>query len=169
MRASNNDPVTCAAYAKEHNLFHLLVWSKLKHIAKHQKTLTRAINQTKIRQVRRSATYQFGYLIPRDYKHALELDKFNGNSQWSDATKKELDQINKYQVFIDHGRAKYDPESKRITNAPQGYQKIKVHLVFACKHDGHQKVRLVADGHLTPNPIDSIYSGVVLTRSLRLC
>ena len=40
--------VTCAAYAKEHNLLHLPEWNKLKHIAKHQKTLTRAINQTKI-------------------------------------------------------------------------------------------------------------------------
>ena len=74
------------------------------------------------------------------------------------ATKKELDQINEYQVFIDHGRAKYDPKSKRITNAPQGYHKIKVHLVFACKQDKHHKARLVAGGHLTPDAIDSIYS-----------
>ena len=80
----------------------------------------------------------------------------------------ELDQINKYQVFIDHGRAKYDPKSKRFTNAPHGYQKIKVHLVFACKHDGCDKARLVAGGHLTPDPMDSIYSGVVSTKSLRL-
>ena len=54
---AQNDPVTCAGYAKEHNLLHLPEWNKLKHIAKHQKTLTRAINQTKIRQVWRSATY----------------------------------------------------------------------------------------------------------------
>ena len=105
---AKDDPPTCAAYAKEHNLLHLPEWNKVKHIAKHQKILTRAINQTKIRQVRRSATYQFGYLIPRDYKHALELDKMNGNSRWYDATKMELDQINRYQVFIDHGIAKYD-------------------------------------------------------------
>ena len=102
---AQDDPVTCAAYAKQHNLLHLPKWNKLKHIAKHQKTLTRDINQTKIRQVRRSATYQFGYLIIRDYKHALELDKQNGNSRWNDATKKELDQINEYKVFISHGTA----------------------------------------------------------------
>ena len=91
---AKDDPVTCVAYTKEHNLLHLLEWNKLKHIDKHQKTLTRAINQTKIRQVRRSATYQIGSLIPRDYKHALELDKINGNSRCYDATKIELDQIN---------------------------------------------------------------------------
>ena len=78
---AQDNPVTCATYAKEQNLLHLPEWYKLTHIAKHQETLTRAINQTKIRQVRRSATYQFGYLIPRDYKHALELVKLNGNSR----------------------------------------------------------------------------------------
>ena len=104
---AQDDAVTCAAYAKGNNLLHLLKWNKLKHVAKHKKTITRAINQTK---ARRSATYQFGYLIPRDYTHALELDNLNGNSRWYDATKKELDQINEYQVFIDHRRAKYDPK-----------------------------------------------------------
>ena len=41
-------------------------------------------------------------------------------------------------------------------------------MVFACKHDGCHKARLVADGRLTPDQVDSIYSGVVSTRSLRL-
>ena len=34
---AQDDPVTCAAYAKEHNLLHLPKWNKLRHIAKHQK------------------------------------------------------------------------------------------------------------------------------------
>ena len=103
---AQDDPVTCAAYAKQQDLLHLPKWNQLKHIAKHQKALTRGINQTKIRQVRRSATYQFGYRILRDYKHAMEFEKLNGNSRWYDATKKELDQINESKVFISHGRAK---------------------------------------------------------------
>ena len=60
-----DDPVTCAEYAKKHVLLHLDGWKRLNHIAKNQKQLTRAINQSKIRQVRRSAVYQFGFLIPR--------------------------------------------------------------------------------------------------------
>ena len=87
---AQDDAVTCAAYAKEPNLLHLPDWNRLKHIAKLEKPLTRGINQTKIIQVRRSATYQIGYLIPSDYKHALELDKIDGNSRWYDATKKQL-------------------------------------------------------------------------------
>ena len=66
-----DDPVTCAEYAKKHDLLHLDGWKRLKHIAKNQKQLSRAINQSKIRQVRRSAVYQFGFLIPKDYKTSI--------------------------------------------------------------------------------------------------
>ena len=163
-----DDPVTCAEYAKKHDLLHLDGWKRLKHIAKNQKQLTRAINQSKIRQVRRSAVYQFGFLFPKDYKQALQLDEQNGNSKWYDATKLEMDQINEYKVFQDHGKAQYDPKSRKVSNAPNGYQKIRVHLIFAVKHDGRHKARLVAGGHLTPDPIETIYSGVVSIRFLRL-
>ena len=47
-------------------------------------------------------------------------------------------------------------------NPPKVYPKIKVHLVFAVKFDGRHRARLVADGHLTPEPVENIYSGVSL-------
>ena len=118
--------------------------------------------------MRRSAVYQFGFLIPKDYKQALQLDEQNGNSKWYDATKLEMDQINEYRVFQDHGKAQIDPKSRKVSNAPDGAQKVRVHLIFAAKHDGRHKARLVAGGHLTPDSIESIYSGVVSIRSLRL-
>ena len=130
---------TCAVYAEKHDLLHLDGWKRLKHVAKNQKQLTRAINQSKIRQVRRSAVYQIGFLIPKDYKQALHLDEQNGNSKWYDATKLEMDQINEYKVFQDHGKAQIDPISRKVSNAPDGYQKIRVHLIFAVKHDGRHK------------------------------
>ena len=49
--------------------------------------------------------HQFGFLIPKDYKQALQLDEQNGNSKWYDATKLEMNQINEYKVFQDHGKA----------------------------------------------------------------
>ena len=79
-----------------------------------------------------------------------------------------MDQINESKVFQDHGKAKIDSKLRKISHAPDGYQKISVHLIFAVKHDGRHKARLVAGGHLTPDPIESIYSGVVSIRSLRL-
>ena len=55
-----------------------------------------------------------------------------------------------------------------VMNSPKGYNRIKVHLVFAVKFDGRHKARLVVDGHLTPEPAENIYSGVVSLRILRL-
>ena len=72
---SADNPVTCAVYAKKHDVLHLDGWKRLKNIAKNQKQLTRAIPQSKIRQEWRSAVYQFGFLIPKYYKQALQLDE----------------------------------------------------------------------------------------------
>ena len=57
---------------------------------------------------------------------------------------------------------------KRILNAPPNHQKIRVNLIFAVKYNGRHKARLVADGSLTPEPVENIYSGVVSLRHLRL-
>ena len=43
-----------------------------------------------------------------------------------------------------------------------------VNFIFAVNHDGRHKARLVADGSLTPEPVENIYSGVVSQRHLRL-
>ena len=40
--------------------------------------------------------------------------------------------------------------------------------MFAVKFDGRHKEILVADGHLTPEPVENIYSGVVSLRNQRL-
>ena len=53
-------------------------------------------------------------------------------------------------------------------NSSRGYHRIKVYLGFAVTFDGRQKARLVADGHLTPETVENIYSGVVSLRNLRL-
>ena len=58
--------------------------------------------------------------------------------------------------------------TQKVINAPKEYHKIKVHLVFAVKFDDRDKARLVADGHLTPETVENIYSGVVSLRNLRL-
>ena len=72
-----------------------------------------------------------------------------------------------YKVFKYWDKAILD-KHKKFMNPHKGYQKIKVHLVFAVKFDRRHKARLVADGHLTPEPIENIYSGVVSLRNLRL-
>ena len=61
-----------------------------------------------------------------------------------------------YKVFKRWDKAILD-KHKKVMNPPEGYHRIKVH-----------KARLVVDGHLTPEPIENICSGVVSLRNLRL-
>jgi hypothetical protein len=89
----------------------------------------------------------------------MELDRINGNTKWRDSELTELRQVDEYETFIDKG--------KGYTPGP-GYKKIKVHFVYAVKHDGRHKARLVCGGHLTPTPLESVYSSVVSLRGVRM-
>jgi len=71
-------------------------------------------------------------------------------------------QLDDYDVFIDRGEF-------QTSKIPEGFKLIKVHFIFAIKHDGRHKARMVAGGHLTEVPLDSVYSGVVSLRGLRMC
>ena len=86
-----DDPVTCAAYAKENHL--LEGWCRFRSLAKKDKVLAGAIKHSKIRQIRRSQTYMFGYLIPRNYMEAMQFDSENKNSKWYDANKVEMESM----------------------------------------------------------------------------
>jgi hypothetical protein len=68
-------------------------------------------------------------------------------------------QLAEYDTFRDLGH-------KDTAPPPTGYKKIHTHLVYDCKHDGRQKAWMVADGHLTDIPLESMYSGVVSLRGL---
>ena len=151
---SKEDPINCAVYAKKHDLLDTTGWNHPKRHAKIFKRLIRAVKQSWIRQVRASARYQHSFQVPKDYNDAIRLDKENSNTHWQDAMNLELT-----------GKAQFH-NGKVVT--PDGFQKIRVHFVYAVKHDGRFKARLVADGHLTKEPVESIYSGVVSLRSLRM-
>jgi hypothetical protein len=103
--------------------------------------------------------YQYGFLVPRNHAQAMQIDDDNGNTQWQDSEVLELSQINEYDTFIDKGKG-YDPSP--------GYKQIKVHFVYAIKHDGQHKSRLIAGGHLTDTPINLVYSSIVSLRGIRM-
>ena len=101
----------------------------------------------------------FGFQVPRNYAEALILDERNGNTRWQDCTDLEHQQLQEYDTFRDLGEN---------GKTPQGYKKIRTHLIYAVKHDGRHKSRMVADSHLTDIPVESVYSGVVSLRGLRM-
>ena len=164
---ATDDPVTCALYAKRNGLLDTPGWKQFKRLAKREKVLIRMLKQTKLHQVNRSPIYMFGYRVPRNHQEAVQIDAENGNTKWVDAEKLELSQLDDYNTFQDNGKAIFGSNG-HILNAPAGHKKIRVHFVYAVKHDGRHKARLVAGGHLTDIPLDSVYSGVVSLRSLRL-
>jgi hypothetical protein len=99
----------------------------------------------------------YGFEIPRSYDDAIRLDKLHGNDKWQGETKLEMDQLHEYDTFHDKGKG---------TTPGEEFKKIRVHLVYACKHDGRYKARLCANGNLTEILVNSVYSGVVSLKSL---
>ena len=123
-----DDPVTCAAYAKENDLLTLEGWHRFRNLAKKDKV---TIKQSKVRQVRRSQTYMIGYLIPRNYMEAMQFDSENKNSKWYDAIMLEMESMREYKAFKKWDKAILD-KHKKVMNSPKGYHRIKVHLASVC-------------------------------------
>jgi hypothetical protein len=144
-----DDPVTCAVYAREHDLLDVEGWKHFWNLAKHEKHFLRLVKQAKMKSYHQSPKYKFGY-----YEEALKLDELNQNTKWKDATITEMSQLKEYKCFINAGIYGQD-------KPPDGHKKIRAHLVFDVKHDGCHKACYVAGGHLTNAPNVSVYSRVV--------
>ena len=153
------DPVELAKYGERHKLLDMPGWKQFKRLAKQQKKLLRLARQAKLRSIRRSPKYRYGFLVPQNHVEAMRLDTANGNSRWRDAEKVELDQLFEYNTSKNLGKQ---------GRPPLGYKKIGVRFVYDVKHDGRHKARMVALGHTRDIPLGSVYSGVVSLRSLRL-
>jgi len=154
-----DDPVTCAEYATKHDLLDTPGWKRFKSYGKNAKKLERMINQAKLHSYRREPFWKFGVLVPRNHKQVLEIDEKNKNTLWQEAEATEMQQLLDYKTFIDNGKG---------TTAPTGYKRIRCHMIYDVKHDGRHKARLVAGGHLTDPNTESVYSGVVSLRGIRL-
>jgi len=153
------DPVTVAAYAQQHGLLDTPGWMRLRSYTQRKVKFARMLKAAQTKSQRHGKRFQFGVQVPRNHREAMELDTANGNTMWADAIKTEMDQLHEYDTFQDKGSG---------TTMGAGWKKINVHLIFAVKHDLRRKARLVAGGHLTEPPKDSVYSGVVSLRSIRL-
>jgi hypothetical protein len=158
---ADTDVVTVAIYADKHDLLDTVGWKMptIRAAAKTQKRLIRRANQAKLHSFRTRPVYMYGFLVALNHQQAMEMDAANGNTKWYDSEITELGCIDAYDTFTDMGKG-YDP-------GPD-YKKINVHIIYAVKHDGRHRSRLVAGGHLTETPLDSVYSSVVSLRGVRI-
>jgi hypothetical protein len=154
-----DDPIFLARYARDHGLLSTPGWKSLNKYVRQIKAFGRMTNQAKLNFESNGARYKFGVQVPKTWHDAMRLDATYKNDLWQVAIQSEMDQILRYDTFEDIGLD---------TPAPPGYKRITAHLVFDVKHDLRRKARFVAGGHLTDPPKDSVYSGVVSLRSLRL-
>jgi hypothetical protein len=130
----------------------------LAQAAKNSTKLQRMIVQrTRIKAHRAADVFKYGEQVPRNHQQAMQLDRENGNTDWQESEALEISQLHGYNTFEDLGH-------KSKVRPPEGYKKITLHLVYDVKHDGRKKSRIVAGGHLTETPTESVYSGVVSLR-----
>jgi hypothetical protein len=114
---ATNDLVTCAIYAKEHDLLDTEGWKRFRNTAKREKHFLWLVKQAKMHSYHNAPKYKFGYQIPRDYKEAMKFDELNRNDRWDRSVKAEMQQLDDYHCFIDAGIYGRD-------SPPTGYKKI---------------------------------------------
>mmetsp|Transcript_8647 Transcript_8647/g.12593 ORF Transcript_8647/g.12593 Transcript_8647/m.12593 type:complete len:946 (-) Transcript_8647:1039-3876(-) len=102
-------------------------------------------------------THKYGIELPKTIAEALDIDRRTGTTFWRDGIEKEMKNVSKAFQFNDDD------------TVPIGYKHITCHMVFEIKMVGLvRKARLVAGGHLTDPPSDSVYSSVVTRESVRI-
>ena len=98
---------------------------------------------------------KFGIRIPNSTAEALRIDLEAGNSKWYDAIKKEMDNLDRLEVF------KYHPSDKEFPKS-EGWQKAPLRMIFDIKNeDQRYKARLVIGGHKVDSSDYNTYSSQV--------
>jgi hypothetical protein len=98
--------------------------------------------------------HKFGIELPKTVEEALEIDRRNNTTFWSNA-------IKEMQIGFDILEDGLLP--------PEDYQFVHCHMVFDVKmEDFCPKARLVAGGHMTKAPATLTYASVVSCQTVRL-
>jgi Reverse transcriptase (RNA-dependent DNA polymerase) len=158
------DPVLVAVYGETNGLLGKKGWRFLKRHARNVRKIYRHIREIAKAKGKDGPRYKYGIRLPDKTRSCAELDQENGDSKWTEATKAELDLLEKFEAFVDHGMYTDEKASELIR---KGYQYIKLIMVYDVKHDGRYRAHLVAAGYMT-RPGSDVYSSVVLLRTLRL-
>ena len=109
---------------------------------------------------RKKNRMKFGIEVPNNVRHALLLDRKNGNKAWAEAISKEMTALTNAGVWD------FKPPNYRLDSS---YQYAPLTLIFDVKQeDLRRKARLVAGGHVVDASMYESYSSVVQTRTIRI-
>ena len=116
----------------------------------------RVIKQVQHRAPRRDV--KFGIKVPGSVAEALQFDKENGDTLWSDAIAKETANVRIAFERLEDGEA-----------LPPGSKRIPYHFIFDVRFDLTRKARLVAGGHRNKGvPQHNRFSSVASRDSVRI-
>jgi hypothetical protein len=105
---------------------------------------------------------KFGIPIPNTIKDAIRYDTEASNTKWADAIKKEMDNLDRLEVF------KYLPSNTKF-DAEDGWQQAPLRMIFDVKNeDRRYKARLVVGGHKVDSSEYNTFSSQVDTLSVLL-
>eukprot|EP00957_Ditylum_brightwellii_P197404 15040036-Ditylum_brightwellii.AAC.1 len=85
------------------------------------------------------------------------MDAENSNTLWQDAIGKEITTIGIAFKILENNM-----------KTPTGWNMITGHFIFDVKMDFTKKARWVLNGHKTPDPVGSMYVGVVSRECVRI-
>ena len=102
-------------------------------------------------------THEYGVAVPCSVEEAYALDTKNGNNLWRDALDKEMSNLWVAFNILDTD-----------CNPLPGWSKASGHTIFDVRMTLEKKARWEKDGHITPEPENSTYAGVVSWGSVRI-
>jgi hypothetical protein len=101
--------------------------------------------------------YKFGIQIPQNTAETLAIFCEDNCKDWFNSIMKEMENVRVAFCMQDHG-----------LQAPPGFKKIPLTMIFDIKMDFTKKARLVAGGRRTDPSISLTYSSVVTRESVRI-
>jgi hypothetical protein len=101
-------------------------------------------------------THKFGIEVPKSWDDCVRLDKYNDNTLWQNAVRKEMNNV-RIAFKILNGEE----------SVPPTYHEIRCHMIFDVKmEDFRRKARFVAGGHTTDTPHTMTYASVISRESV---
>ncbi len=152
-----HDPFLVLRYGIRNNYLNQPGWEWAKHFMSKDPQLLSIARCFRVAQD--LPNIKFGIEVPKNTKHANEIDRLASSDKWKQSNQVEMKQINDYKTFI----TLEDGEPM-----PPGYKRIPYHCIYDVKFDGRYKCRLVAGGHRTDPPKEDVFSGVVSMEAVRL-
>jgi hypothetical protein len=129
-----NNLEICATYAKHQDLLDTLGGNHSNWFATRVEEFQGLLDQDCLRCFKHSPVFKSECQLPHDPNKAVAIDKSNGNSNWQDDKSFERGKLCEHNIFI----AKQEDlvHSNQVSNAPEEYKNILIHMVYNVKHDG---------------------------------